>query len=107
VLEFQDGPTIIAGHFYGGQIMTALGDEAPNVVARLHRRFRARRGETLGALFSAARHARTRTHVHGLSRLRLALGRRLRQPFAADVDPIWARVMYAVQQALDCRPSRT
>src|SRR5260221_10043608 len=31
VLEFQDGPTIVAGHSYGGQIITPLGDEAPNV----------------------------------------------------------------------------
>ncbi len=28
VLDFQDGPTIIVGHSYGGQIMTALGDDA-------------------------------------------------------------------------------
>jgi pimeloyl-ACP methyl ester carboxylesterase len=25
VLEFQDGPVIVAGHSYGGQVMTALG----------------------------------------------------------------------------------
>ena len=32
VLRRQDGPTIVAGHSYGGQIMTALGSDAPNVV---------------------------------------------------------------------------
>ena len=31
VLELQDGPTIVAGHSYGGQIVTALGADAPNV----------------------------------------------------------------------------
>src|SRR6202158_2436798 len=31
VLDLQDGPTIVAGHSYGGQIMTALGADAPNV----------------------------------------------------------------------------
>ncbi len=31
VLDRQDGPTIVAGHSYGGQIMTALGTDAPNV----------------------------------------------------------------------------
>src|SRR6266853_1758950 len=36
VLEFQDGPTIVAGHSYGGQIITALGDEAPNVVGLVY-----------------------------------------------------------------------
>jgi pimeloyl-ACP methyl ester carboxylesterase len=32
VLALQDGPTIVAGHSYGGQVMTALGTDAPNVV---------------------------------------------------------------------------
>jgi pimeloyl-ACP methyl ester carboxylesterase len=32
VLDRQDGPTVVAGHSYGGQIMTALGTDAPNVV---------------------------------------------------------------------------
>jgi pimeloyl-ACP methyl ester carboxylesterase len=31
VLALQNGPTIVAGHSYGGQIMTALGKDAPNV----------------------------------------------------------------------------
>jgi pimeloyl-ACP methyl ester carboxylesterase len=31
VLEFLDGPTLVVGHSYGGQIITALGDDAPNV----------------------------------------------------------------------------
>jgi pimeloyl-ACP methyl ester carboxylesterase len=34
VLEFQGCPTIVVGHSYGGQIMTALGAKAPNVVGR-------------------------------------------------------------------------
>jgi pimeloyl-ACP methyl ester carboxylesterase len=33
VLDRQDGPTVVAGHSYGGQIMTALGTDAPNAVA--------------------------------------------------------------------------
>src|SRR6202023_1761198 len=32
VLALQDGPTVIAGHSYGGQVMTALGTDAPSVV---------------------------------------------------------------------------
>jgi pimeloyl-ACP methyl ester carboxylesterase len=36
VLERQDGPTIVAGHSYGGQIMTALGTDAPNVVGLVY-----------------------------------------------------------------------
>src|SRR5262249_13330143 len=36
VLSRQNGPTIVAGHSYGGQIMTALGTDAPNVVGLVY-----------------------------------------------------------------------
>src|SRR5215813_15016523 len=36
VLARQEGPTIIAGHSYGGQIITALGAELPNVKALVY-----------------------------------------------------------------------
>src|SRR5579862_2668134 len=32
VLRRQPGPTVVVGHSYGGQIVTALGTDAPNVV---------------------------------------------------------------------------
>src|ERR1700724_2650972 len=32
VLEFQGGPTIVVGHSYGGQIITPLRPDTPNVV---------------------------------------------------------------------------
>src|SRR5258708_31918271 len=32
VLARQNGPTIVVGHSYGGQIMTALGTDAPHLV---------------------------------------------------------------------------
>ena len=45
VLARQDGPTIVAGHSYGGQIMTALGTDAPNVDrSGVHRGVRAGSG---------------------------------------------------------------
>src|SRR5580693_192991 len=31
VLSLQDGPTVVAGHSYGGHIITALGEDRPNV----------------------------------------------------------------------------
>ena len=41
VLSLQDGPTVIACHSYGGQVMSALGTDAPNVVGPgLHRGLR-------------------------------------------------------------------
>src|SRR5262249_49094309 len=36
VLARQNGPTLVAGHSYGGQIMTALGEDAPNVVGLVY-----------------------------------------------------------------------
>src|SRR5512132_3743156 len=52
VLEFLDGPTLV-GHSYGGQVMTALGAEAPNVVGLVYiAAFGLDEGESLGALLS-------------------------------------------------------
>ena len=53
VLARQDRPTIVAGHSYGGQIMTALGTEAPNVVGLVYiAAFGLDEGESIGALLS-------------------------------------------------------
>src|SRR5580658_2592130 len=56
VLDFQDGPTIAAGHSYGGEIMTALGPDAPDVVGLVYiAAFGSDEGESLGALLSQGR----------------------------------------------------
>src|SRR3989442_12740577 len=53
VLALQDGPTILVGHSYGGQIITALGTDAPNVVGLGYiAAFGLDEGESLGALLS-------------------------------------------------------
>src|ERR1700756_5294598 len=53
VLDLQDGPTVVAGHSYGGQIVTALGTDAPNVVGLVYiAAFGIDEGESLGALLS-------------------------------------------------------
>jgi hypothetical protein len=36
VLARQHGPTVVAGHSYGGQIITALGTDTPNVVGLVY-----------------------------------------------------------------------
>src|SRR5438034_11691861 len=36
VLDLQDGPTIVAGHSYGGQIVTALGTDAPHTAGLVY-----------------------------------------------------------------------
>src|SRR6476620_1970951 len=53
VLEFQDGPTVVVGHSYGGQIITALASDAPNVAGLVYvAAFGLDEGESLGALLS-------------------------------------------------------
>jgi pimeloyl-ACP methyl ester carboxylesterase len=102
VLEILDSPTIVVGHSYGGQIMTSLGTDAPNVVGLVYiAAFALDEGESLGALLSqgpvtpALEHLFTDKEGFGwLSEEDFVYH------FAADVDPVKARVMYAVQQAL-------
>src|SRR5574341_110990 len=53
VLAVQDGPTRVVGHSYGGQIVTALGTDAPNVVGLVYiAAFGLDEGESIGALLS-------------------------------------------------------
>ena len=79
VLEFQDGPTIVVGHSYGGQIMTSLGANPPNVVGLVYiAAFGLDEGESLGALAGAgAGDASAGAPFHRQARLRLALRGRL------------------------------
>ena len=102
VLAFQDGPTIVVGHSYGGQVMTALGTDAPNVVGLVYiAAFALDQGESLGALLSqgpvtpALAHLFTDEQGFGwLSEDDFV------KHFAGDVDPTKAKVMCAVQQPL-------
>src|SRR5215469_15296713 len=51
VLARQTGPTVVAGHSYGGQIITALGADAPNVVGLVYiAGFGLDQGESIGTL---------------------------------------------------------
>jgi pimeloyl-ACP methyl ester carboxylesterase len=102
VLEFQDGPTIVVGHGYGGQIISALGDEAPNVVGLVYiAALGLDEGEFLAALLLHGPPTPALAHMFTDSRGFGWLSEDdFVNHFAADVDPIWARVMYAVQQPL-------
>ena len=51
VLTLQAEPTVVAGHSYGCQVITALGSDAPNVVGLVYvAGFGLDEGESLGAL---------------------------------------------------------
>jgi pimeloyl-ACP methyl ester carboxylesterase len=100
VLERQDGPTLVAGHSYGGQIMTALGTDAPNVVGLVYiAAFGLDQGESIGGLLA------TGTPTAALAHMDIDKQGFAWLPeddfvthFAADIDPVQARGMYAVQQ---------
>src|ERR1700752_5304634 len=100
VLAIQDGPTFIAGHSYGGQVMTALGTDAPNVVGLVYiAAFGLDQGEFLGALLSQGPVTPALTHLFTDQRGYSWLSEDdFVHHFAADVDPVKAKVMYAAQQ---------
>jgi pimeloyl-ACP methyl ester carboxylesterase len=102
VLRAQSGPTLVAGHSYGGQIMTAMGDDAPNAVGLVYvAGFALDEGESIGKLLEGA------PPTPAIAHLRIDDQGAAWLPnddfvkhFAADVDPVQANVMYAVQQPL-------
>ncbi len=102
VLELQDGPTIVVGHSYGGQIMTALGEDALNVVGLVYiAAFGLDQGESLGALLGQGPVTPALAHLFTDSRGYGWLSEDdFVSHFAGDLEPSRARVMYAVQQPL-------
>jgi len=102
VLKRQDGPTVVVGHSYGGQIVTSLGTDAPNVVGLVYiAAFGLDEGETIGGLLAQGAPTPALAHLdideQGFAWIPED---DFVQYFAADVAPAQARVMFAVQQAL-------
>jgi pimeloyl-ACP methyl ester carboxylesterase len=102
VLARQNGPTVVAGHSHGGQIITALGTDAPNVVGLVYiAAFGLDEGESIGGLLAQGPPTPALAHLdvdqQGFAWLPED---DFVNHFAADVDPVKARVMYAVQQPL-------
>ncbi len=102
VLMRQDGPTVLVGHSYGGQIITALGTDAPNVVGLVYiAGFGLDEGESIGALLEQAPPSPALAHLEVDQRSFAWLPEDdFLNHFAADVDPVKAKVMFAVQQPL-------
>ncbi len=100
VLNRQTGRTILAAHSYGGQIVTALGTDAPSVVGLVYvAAFGLDQGESIGALLSGGAPTPALAHIdvdkQGFAWLPED---DFVSHFAGDVDPVKAKVMYAVQQ---------
>ncbi len=102
VLTLQAEPTLLAGHSFGGQVMTALGSDAPNVVGLVYvAAFGLDEGESIGALLGQGppTPAIANLQIDDQGLAWLPEGDFLKH-FAPDVDPVEARVMCAVQQPL-------
>jgi pimeloyl-ACP methyl ester carboxylesterase len=102
VLARQEGPTILAGHSYGGQIITALGPDTRNVVGLVYvAAFGLDEGESLGALLGGGPPTPALANLivdeQGFGWLP---EEDFLKHFAGDVDPAQAKIMYAVQQGL-------
>lgn len=102
VLAVQTEPTVLVGHSYGGQIITALGTDAPHVVGLVYiAAFGLDQGESIGGLLAQG------PPTPALAHLRIDAQGFAWLPqsdfvnyFASDVDRKKANVMYAVQQPL-------
>jgi len=102
VLRRQPGPIVVAGHSYGGQIMTALGTDAPNVAGLVYvAAFGLEQGESLGALLGGGPPTPALAHLivdeQGFAWLP---EEDFVAHFASGVETGRARIMWAVQQAL-------
>src|SRR2546428_322733 len=102
VLDLQDGPAIVAGHSYGGQVMTALGADAPNVAGLVYiAAFGLDQGESLGGLLSGGPPTPSLAHliVDEQAFAWIPEGDFVTH-FASGVEKSRAKVMFAAQQPL-------
>ena len=100
MLAIQNRPTVIAGHSYGGQVMTALGTDAPNVVGLVYiAGFGLDEGESLGGLLAPGPPSPALAHQFVDEQGFVWL---TQEDFinADIVEPVKAKVLYAVQQPL-------
>ena len=102
MLGRQSGPIVLAAHSYGGQVITSLGADAPNVEALVYiAGFGLDEGESIGALLEQAppppAFAGVEFDSDGFAWIPED---DFLEHFAADIDPVKAKVMYAVQQPL-------
>ena len=101
VLNTLTGPTIVVGQSYGGEIMTGLGTDAPNVVGLVY--ICAWAPDTGDSILSLAEPyelspalAELRVDAEGFAWI---TQQNFLDYFAQDVNPPQANIMYAVQQA--------
>ena len=105
-LETQNGSTVLAGHSYGGLVITGAATLAPNVTALVYfAAFGLDEGESIDALGkqgpAIAGAAQIRPDKHGFLWIDPD---GFPQVFAAHVDPAEPRVMAVTQKPLSIKP---
>jgi len=102
VLARLEGPTVIAGHSYGGVIITALGTDLPDVKALVYvAAFGLDEGESIGGLLAQGEPTAALAHLDIDAQGFAWLPRDdFVGHFAADLPSEEASVMYAAQQPL-------
>lgn len=102
VLSMQDGPTIVAGHSFGGAVITGLGSNAPNVVGIVYiAAFAPDKGDTMKALTGGQPAPPGASAIRPDSSGYLWLDREgVVKFFAPDVHQDKARVIAAVQKPI-------
>ncbi len=102
VLVEQPGPTLLVAHSYGGQIITALGTDAPNVIGLVYiAGFGLDEGESIQDLVSQGNPTPATAHLRVDAKGFAWLPQEaFVNHFAPDVNRVKANVMYAVQQPL-------
>lgn len=102
VLDRLEGPVILAGHSYGGQIITAGGGADPDVVGLVYiAAFALDEGESIGALLQSAPPGAALAHleIDALGYAWLPQSDFVTH-FASDVDPAVSNAMWAAQQPI-------
>lgn len=102
VLVDRPGPTLLVAHSYGGQIITALGTDAPNVIGLVYiAAFGLDEGEAIQDLVSQGNPTPATAHLRVDAKGFAWLPHDdFVNYFAPDVDRVKANVMYAVQQPI-------
>ena len=102
LLAAQNGPTVLVGHSYGGIVVSGAGNGSPNVKALEYiAAFGLDEGESIEALGKSGPAPAGAAQIRPDADEFLWISREaFGQVFAADADPIQARVMAAVQKPL-------
>src|SRR3954465_1608811 len=102
VLSMRNEPTVVAAHSFGGQVVTALGADAPNVVGLVYvAAFGLDEGESLGGLLAQGPPTPALAHQVVDDRGFAWLPEDdFVNYFPDHIDPVKSKVLYAVQQPL-------